>query len=148
MGVPKCWSAPVARVFIYTGCPLWAPEPTLPATMKGHILRMRNLRSALVAAALAAGTTVTAAAADASAAIAVHPASGQPAPGAPHSGHVVPGLTGAALRRVLPADVSRRFSELHAPRHASAPPVAPTHAAGRAAGLTPWTGAFRGLLGA
>lgn len=108
---------------------------------------MRNLRSALLAAALAAGTAVTAAAADASAAIPVHSASGQPAPGARHSGHVVPGLTGAALRRVLPADVSRRFSELNAYRHGSTPTVAYANAAGRAARLTPWTGWFHSYWG-
>ncbi len=84
-----------------------------------------------------------------------------PSPGAPHSGKVVPGVTGAAARKQdPPISASQRFSQLNAASHTAAVPrpsvdggdtgVLPGRATASAVkpnALPPWTGEFHGYWG-
>ncbi|MFI1052220.1 ricin-type beta-trefoil lectin domain protein [Streptomyces griseoruber] len=123
-------------------------------------MRIHKLGSALVGVAavlaLTTGTPASEAAAPdrpTEAAAPAQPDSGSPAPDARHSERVVPGTTGAAVRKTLPAEVTRRFSELNASRHlgsvgvhedapsapaSSAPALSATDATTNA--ISPWTG--------
>jgi hypothetical protein len=77
-----------------------------------------------------------------------------PSPLAPHSGHLVPGITGAAARKNdPPVSAARRFAQLNAASQEAATRKAAagtaTPAAGSATpGLTSWSGAFHGYWGA
>jgi hypothetical protein len=77
-----------------------------------------------------------------------------PSPGAPHSGKVIPGLTGAAAsKNDPPASASQRFAQLNAIGQAARKANAghPAAAAGSAGRVTPamgsWSGDFHGAWG-
>ncbi|WP_019070421.1 RICIN domain-containing protein [Streptomyces hokutonensis] len=111
-------------------------------------MRIHKLGSALVGVvavlALTTGSPASEAAAPA------QPDSGSPAPGALHSEHVVPGKTGSAVRKELPAEVSRRFYELNFAGHVGSVGVAedaPSAADATTSALSSWTGKFHASWG-
>ncbi|MGW1617713.1 ricin-type beta-trefoil lectin domain protein [Streptomyces sp. NPDC002172] len=118
-------------------------------------MRIHKLGSALVGVAalvaLTAGTPASGAApARPSAMAPTQSASGPPAPDARHSERVVPGTTGSAVRKELPATVSRRFSELNASRQAGsagAAKDAPSATDATTDALSSWTGKYHAYWG-
>ncbi|MEU1161476.1 RICIN domain-containing protein [Streptomyces sp. NPDC005921] len=120
-------------------------------------MRIHKLSSALVGVvavlALTTGTPASEAAPPAGpsgAAASARTDSGSPAPGARHSERVVPGTTGAAARKKLPAEVSRRFYELNASGHVSPGDVAedaPSVTDSTASALSSWTGKYHAYWG-
>lgn len=119
-------------------------------------MRTRSARTALVSAgacSLLVSLATPALAAPASPAVPVSSPSLRaaiPSARAPHSGKVVPGLTGALARRNdPPASASQRFAQLNGASHAAAHRAA--GAAGSAGdvrpGLVGWSGDFHGYWG-
>src|ERR1700734_3137483 len=68
--------------------------------------------------------------------------SATPRPDAPHSGTIVPGVTGAAARKQdPPVTASQRFSQLNAASHAATVlPRRATASAAKPSTLTSWSG--------
>jgi hypothetical protein len=72
-----------------------------------------------------------------------------PSAGAPHSGKIVPGITGAIARRNdPPGSAAQRFAQLSKAPGAAGPAGSPVGGAGTATpGIPPWSNAFHGYWG-